>query len=71
MSHALVEINSFFSVLRETSVFITHLSATLPRCARVLLMSNPFQLQMQASQPHFQLELCTPQLGELPVKICH
>jgi hypothetical protein len=26
---------------------------------------------MQASQPHFQLELCKPQLGELPVKICH
>jgi len=38
---------------------------------RVLLMSYPFQLQMQASKPHFQLKLCTPQLGELPVKIFH
>jgi len=36
---------------------------------RVLLMSYPFQLQIHASQPHIQLNLCTPQLGELPVKI--
>jgi hypothetical protein len=56
----------------------THLSATLQRCACELTanlvflrMSYPFQMQMQASQPHFQLKLCTPQLGELPVKICY
>jgi hypothetical protein len=37
----------------------------------VLFMSYPFQLQKQAGQPHFQLKLCTPQLGEIPVKIFH
>jgi hypothetical protein len=58
-------------------LFPFHLSATLPRCARVLTgnlvfcsWSNSFQLQMQASQPHFQLELCTPQLGKnLPLSV--
>jgi hypothetical protein len=55
---------------RATPSQYTHLSATLPRCARELtanlvFCSCPFQLQMQASQPHFQLELCKPQLGEL------
>ncbi len=39
------------------------------RKPRVLLVSYPFQLQMQASQPHFQLKLCTPQLVELAVNI--
>ncbi len=28
-------------------------------------------LQLQAGQSHFQLKLCTPQLGEIPVKIFH
>ncbi len=52
----------------------TSLSATLHCCACELttslvslLMSYPFQLQMQANQHHFQLKLCIPQFGELSV----
>ncbi len=59
-------------------LLITLLGIKLPRLLiwahsqpRVLLVSYPFQLQMQASQPHFQLKLCTHQLGEFPVKFYH
>ncbi len=59
------------SLTKHSFVCYTPLLHSWPHSQpRALLMSYPFQFQMQASQPHFQLKLCTPQLGVSLVKIC-
>jgi len=54
----------------------THLTATLTMLvssqpASCFAHELPFSVVNAGQQPHFQLKLCTTQLGELPIKVSY